>query len=307
MKRSKVILLLLGVLLITALLVAGCGGQSAEQPKENEQQQAEQQEAQQPEEQAQEPEQQAQEEQAQQPEEQAQQTEEQKQQQEQQASGEEKEEFKYVSSDEKADGCVSCHRKVSEEKDYSLTAEMAAMNKEFGHPNMPIEGPEQCATCHREGDNSLDKVLHKAHLLGEENHFLTNYEGSCVQCHALTTDNQIVVKGLAKDVELQVIKSASVDLGKENCTSCHRKISDEKDYSLTAEMVAMNKEFGHPNMPIESAEQCATCHTEGDNSLDKVLHKAHLTGEENHFVSNYGGSCRNCHAIADTGEITAKL
>ncbi|MBO8169221.1 MAG: hypothetical protein H0Z35_08565 [Thermoanaerobacteraceae bacterium] len=301
MRKGKVLLLLLGVLVMTALLVAGCGGQNAEEPEQDQQQAA--QEQQQNDEQAQ---QEAKEEQGAEKE----QPEEAK--QEEQASGGEaqgeKEEITYVSSDEKAEGCVSCHIKVSEEKDYTLTAEMAAMNKEFNHPQLEVEGPQDCLTCHQDGDNSLDKVLHKAHLTGEENHFVSNYDGSCVHCHTLTADNEMVVKGLAQDVELQVIKSSSKDFGKENCNSCHRKVSEEKDYTLTAELKAMKEEFNHPAMEVKNGEDCLTCHKpDGDNPLDKAVHKVHLTGEDNHFVSNYGGSCRNCHAVAETGEMTTKL
>lgn len=294
MRKGKILILLLGILLITALFVAGCGGGQAEEPKEDQQQQAEEPKA---------DEQQADKQEGQK-EEAAEEPAEQDKEEAKEDSSKEEGKMVYVSSDEKPEGCVSCHTKVSEEKDYSLTAELTAMSDEFGHPKMDIQGPEQCQMCHPDGEISFDKVAHKIHLTGgEENHFITSYEGSCLQCHALTDENEMVVKGLAKDAELQVIKAASLDLETESCGTCH-----QNDYSLTNELTKMNEEFGHPKMEISSGEDCLMCHKpDGNMPLDKVLHEVHLTGEENHFVANYGGSCLNCHVLNDSGKMTTKL
>lgn len=212
--------------------------------------------------------------------------------------------LEFVSSKDNANGCISCHTKTAD-KDYSLTAEMNAMNKKFGHPKMEISSPNDCVSCHKDGEKSLDKVLHKVHLVGNENKFVTNYKGSCVNCHGLTTESTIAVKGLSEDVKFTPIKSKSANLGKANCAACHTNTAD-KDYSLTAEMEAMNKEFGHPKQEINSGKDCLSCHGE-NNPLSNVLHVKHLTGKENKFITDYGGSCRNCHAIYDNGEIKAKF
>lgn len=85
--------------------------------------------------------------------------------------------------DTKPDGCVSCHTKRSETQDYSLPAELANLHKEGKHPSVKVSSaPQDCLTCH--GD-TFKNVMHKAHLVGDENHFIASYQGQCMYCHAL--------------------------------------------------------------------------------------------------------------------------
>jgi hypothetical protein len=90
--------------------------------------------------------------------------------------------------DEHPQGCVDCHVKVSDDKDYRLPAELAKVEK---HP--PIEKivkvvPVDCLKCHKEGSKGgpLNLITHKKHYQNpSENHFISNYNGDCLNCHIL--------------------------------------------------------------------------------------------------------------------------
>lgn len=279
MRKYKGLFVLLSLMLVVGLFLTGCGNDSAQEPKTKVEQQSEQ-------------------------------AKDQADQQDQAVEAKMVEEpltkdlesLKFISSDEKPNGCLSCHAKTGD-KDYSLTAELTLMNEKSGHPKMEVSGPKDCLTCHKDDKNSLGKAVHKAHLTGEGNVFVTNYGGSCVHCHALTTDNKIAVKGLTEGVQFTTIKSKSANLGKADCTACHVKTGD-KDYSLTAELNNLNAEINHPKQEIQSGKDCLKCHAD-TTSLSAGLHKKHLTGEN--FATYYGASCRNCHAIYDNGEIKTKF
>ena len=60
----------------------------------------------------------------------------------------------------------------------------------------------------------------------------------------------------------------------------------------------------HPDVSSAVATQdlptfCLACHGDGsDKPLYKYLHLQHFYGgEENHFITGYGGYCTNCHAV----------
>jgi len=60
----------------------------------------------------------------------------------------------------------------------------------------------------------------------------------------------------------------------------------------------------HPDVSGMVATQelptfCINCHADGsDKPLYRVLHLIHFTGgEENHFLTSYGGFCTQCHAV----------
>ncbi len=195
----------------------------------------------------------------------------------------------FVSSADK-ENCEACHRKVSDDKDYSLAA---GLKKLEGHPPTEAEnGISDCVPCHqKEGDINLKKVIHVAHYSGNDNHFVTNYDGSCVHCHKLSTDGQVPVAGLEEPgTQFEIIKVASVDKSPGGCNDCHKKISDDKDYSLAAEIKKLES---HPEVPSESVADCISCHAEGTPlALSAIMHKGHLLGE--HY-EKYGNSCINCH------------
>lgn len=103
-------------------------------------------------------------------------------------------------ADDHPNGCVDCHKKVSDTKDYSLPAEIKAMAKDGKHPDVAsmVKGPADCLKCHGEKAKlPLGKILHEAHLTGDDNHFITNYGGQCMYCHSLDkASGKMAVKGL---------------------------------------------------------------------------------------------------------------
>jgi len=100
--------------------------------------------------------------------------------------------------DPKPNGCVDCHRKVSEERDYRLTRYIEKLAKEEEHPDVVAAIntiPNDCTMCHSEsaaenmGTEPFATLLHKLHLVGgKENHFITHYQGKCTYCHALNME-----------------------------------------------------------------------------------------------------------------------
>lgn len=100
--------------------------------------------------------------------------------------------------DSKPNGCVDCHRKVSEERDYRLTRHIEELAKKGEHPNVVASIstiPTDCLVCHSKsaaknlGTDPFTTLLHKIHLVGgKENHFITEYQGKCTYCHALNKE-----------------------------------------------------------------------------------------------------------------------
>jgi len=103
-----------------------------------------------------------------------------------------------LEKDPKPNGCVDCHRKVSEERDYRLITYIRKLAEEGEHPDVVAAVntiPNDCLTCHSEsaakgiGTEPFATLLHKIHLVGgKENHFITHYEGKCTYCHALNME-----------------------------------------------------------------------------------------------------------------------
>lgn len=97
--------------------------------------------------------------------------------------------------DVKADGCVDCHYKESDEKDYRLSTSLKELSEQGKHPDvsaMVNTIPDDCVMCHSEqmaegmGTEALGPMMHKIHLVGgADNYFITGYEGQCTHCHAL--------------------------------------------------------------------------------------------------------------------------
>lgn len=112
-------------------------------------------------------------------------------------------------------GCVDCHvnhtdikvdarfstmlKQWSESVDPKLLAKVQAAAPEGltlkgKHPtsgNVLTSIPAKCLVCHdKEATRSppFSRMMHVIHLVGgEENHFLTAYQGECTSCHKLNT------------------------------------------------------------------------------------------------------------------------
>jgi len=216
-------------------------------------------------------------------------------------------EVSWVSSEEHAGGCADCHVERDAETDHRLAAETTGVD---GHP--PVSNADatvkDCAACHQEGSPlAFGPILHQGHLEGAENHFVTNYGGACNQCHKLSSEGSMVVKGLEEaGTEFIAFSMTSGDQAPDGCATCHTNGGEGHDYRLAAETANVE---GHPpiNNPDATVADCMTCHNaDGNMPFGEILHLAHYEGgEENHFT-NYGSSCQNCHSLAEDGNITVK-
>lgn len=93
-------------------------------------------------------------------------------------------------ADKNAQGCVDCHK-----GDYALSKETAKIK---GHVKTS-DSPKSCVTCHKEGGKQpFSQILHKAHLTGSDNHYVSSYSDAlCTNCHKLDTKTgNWSVKGL---------------------------------------------------------------------------------------------------------------
>lgn len=206
-------------------------------------------------------------------------------------------ELVFVSSAEYAI-CDDCHKRVSDEQDYSLATALAKIEE---HPELGSTKITDCLECHgSESDSKLVKILHTSHYNGEDNHFLVHYEGSCIHCHKPTQAGTFPVAGLEDEgVSFINLNVAQVDEAPEGCEDCHQKISDEKDYSLTASFEAVTSKIeNHTQKMMTSPTDCMSCHGEGTKNatFNSIMHKIHLQGE--HY-ENHGNSCISCHDIAN--------
>ncbi|NLY55465.1 MAG: hypothetical protein GX058_03025 [Firmicutes bacterium] len=97
-------------------------------------------------------------------------------------------------------------------------------------------------------------------------------------------------------VSLGLVALAADKVG---CAACHTG-----NYSLAKEANAIQ---GHPKVADNANyDACVRCH--GPNSkwpFGPILHKGHLVGADNHFITNYGGDCKLCHVLdANKGTFT---
>jgi cytochrome c551/c552 len=111
----------------------------------------------------------------------------------------------------------------------------------------------------------------------------------------------------------------------DGCVSCHKERPDiNRDFRLSTyigewategvevEILDIAKAAWpeatlsgkHPDVAGMIATQelpaaCLSCHAEGsDMPLPSYLHLQHFVGgEENHFITSYGGYCTQCHAV----------
>ena len=120
-----------------------------------------------------------------------------------------------TAEDTHPNGCVDCHRKAGEDRDYRLSTaieEWATEGapeeliewSEAAWPDASLSGqhpgvsgfvasqtlPDNCYNCHGEGSGMpLKPLLHTVHYAGGgENHFVSGYDGRCLQCHTMNTD-----------------------------------------------------------------------------------------------------------------------
>lgn len=91
------------------------------------------------------------------------------------------------------------------------------------------------------------------------------------------------------------------DQAPNGCNDCHKKISEDKDYSLATQT---NKIEGHPQVEANTVEECLTCHGANKEEFMYVLHKGHLNGEI--YKDKYDQNCRNCHVMQEDGSIVVK-
>ncbi len=98
--------------------------------------------------------------------------------------------------DEHPNGCIDCHVKVDEERDYRLNIEVKKFEKK--HPpidKMVKKVPDDCLKCHKEGSKSgaLGEKVHKDHFSNpKENVFVANYNGDCLNCHTLDLNTGVM-------------------------------------------------------------------------------------------------------------------
>ncbi len=96
--------------------------------------------------------------------------------------------------------CAACHTKHGD-TDYTLPAE--ARKASPAHPDLDKLASatgikewtvKECLTCHGASESRIafKTVLHRVHLGSKV--FTPNYGGSCVTCHAVTKEGEIVLR-----------------------------------------------------------------------------------------------------------------
>jgi hypothetical protein len=97
--------------------------------------------------------------------------------------------------DEYPNGCVSCHVKVSDDKDLRLIAVLKKVEKHPAIEKMVKTVPSDCLKCHKEGSKAglFNLITHKNHFSNpQENAFVSNYKGNCLACHTLDKNTFIM-------------------------------------------------------------------------------------------------------------------
>jgi hypothetical protein len=91
-------------------------------------------------------------------------------------------------------GCVDCHADAGERGDYRLNVSL----NELDHPDITKIVkviPKDCGICHKQNvpAGPLNEQTHKLHYENPaDNHFVTNYDGECLACHALNAETGIM-------------------------------------------------------------------------------------------------------------------
>lgn len=94
-----------------------------------------------------------------------------------------------TAEDKLPNGCVSCHVKVSADKDYSISAELKRVK---GHPDVSKivkSVPDGCLVCHDKAGSKIpfNKVIHNVHL-SKNSYYLVEFQGNCLNCHNYNAD-----------------------------------------------------------------------------------------------------------------------
>ena len=98
-----------------------------------------------------------------------------------------------VGEDVSPDGCLSCHRVTEDGRDHTMATMLQETHGRFSASRLAdLAG---CYTCpERRGD--MAELMHAAHYAGEDNHFITRYNGYCTHCHSVDlASGAIGVKG----------------------------------------------------------------------------------------------------------------
>lgn len=119
-----------------------------------------------------------------------------------------------TADDTHPNGCIDCHRLAGENRDYRMSTAIAEWAEgapeevmhaaEAAWPGVELTGthpevseyvasqpmPQSCLTCHSSKSSiPLDDALHTYHFAGgADNHFVSGYDGRCLQCHSLNAD-----------------------------------------------------------------------------------------------------------------------
>ena len=126
--------------------------------------------------------------------------------------------------DTRPDGCVDCHRQDGSERSSlkllikewtkEVSSELLEKAQAAAPAGVELKGkhadtvamtntvPKDCLTCHSKqsakiiGAPELGRLMHLTHLVGgEENEFITEYEGQCVHCHILNKETgELIIK-----------------------------------------------------------------------------------------------------------------
>jgi len=96
------------------------------------------------------------------------------------------------------------------------------------------------------------------------------------------------------------------------CTACHVKVSDQKNYTLGAEALAIENHptqtpEGEPINEQSTFSDCMTCHATAASGravaaktpMVLTAHPAHMFSEI--FTEELGGTCWSCHLIDSRG------
>ncbi|MEA4882263.1 MAG: hypothetical protein VB144_01160 [Clostridia bacterium] len=98
-------------------------------------------------------------------------------------------------ADVNPNGCVDCHKKTADGKDYSLPAEIKNLKKHPKASDSMLSTLKGCYTCHAKRAD-LGGLMHAAHLTGKDNSFIKAYDGSCTHCHSVNAaTGAISIKG----------------------------------------------------------------------------------------------------------------
>lgn len=98
-----------------------------------------------------------------------------------------------IIEDQAPNGCPSCHQKEGDQ-DYRLSTEIKNI---ANHPPVPEEAQvKDCMPCHgAQSDRPFTKIMHRVHLV-EGEHYTDRYDRNCINCHTISDQGEVKVKGL---------------------------------------------------------------------------------------------------------------